>query len=570
MNVINLYTDSLYNESDKNRTNTELYADDATLDVSLYDAIIANYQLESIIEEIELDKKFYGESVGAFFAAVVSLVMKAIAFVIKVILGSKLLIVGIITYILYKIGKLKSEGNRTNVFSGGGGFSSINDVLDAARKNSKGRIYKLGVNPPILSNGKLSEYFNAVKNHISYRTLSNDSKLRKDLKEYISENNVTNVDNSTLSKLSDFFTKQIRLHTDQNLDTMFVARTELLEECEDIINTYISRSIDKYDVDIKAKQLYVMDGESVKDANEKLDNLKGFTRVHGISDAYSEIIDYSKNILLDITMHNMVILNCLSKDIDNIQYKNLLYHSKGLYKYKNMVLDAIEYAIKSKDIRKINNIKPLVLGSRIFRASYEKNKTDEDKASLYSLDYIFDTNSKYLDIIKSLKVKAVNKISDLNPSSSTLYMGFKSGYSDDIGYSFGNITFGDSSGKSLSYLHSIRFSENLRSLIKESDININELKTTISEISDTNKMIRGEISKINDGDNGIDKAFIQDIVKRDANAMNILFTVLQNTSQVIGTQGHPIYDVLMNDVAYIMQAYMYIEAKTIIEENINK
>lgn len=571
MNIVNLYTESMYDADNRNRINERLYSEGDMFDVELYDAIIANYQLQSIIEEIELDRKFYGESVGAFFAAIVSFVLKAIAFVIKVILGSKLLIVGIITYILYKIGKLKSSGNQTHAFGGGGGlFSTISDILTAARNSGKGPLYKLGIEPPKLTNDKLSEFVNAVKNNPKYKPLSKDkSKLRKDLKDYMLKNSITSVNDASLSEMSDFFVKQIRLHTDKNLDTMFVAHSELLESCESIINTYIDNNIKKYDEDIKVKQLYVIDGESVKDANEKLKNLKGFSRTDDIADAYAEIIDYSKNILLNITVHNMVILNCLSKDIDNIQYKDLLYHSSGIRKYKNEVLAAIEYAVKSKDIRKVNNIKSLVLGSRIFYTSYTKNKTDKDNASLYPLDYIFDVDSKYIDIVKSLKVKPVNTINDLNAGVSSIYLYFKSrrGYNDSDSYDFGNISFGDASGEQSSYIYSLSFAEYLRNLIVRSDIDINDLKAKISEISDTNKMVRDEISKIKDGDSGIDKAFIQDIIKRDANAMNILFTVLQNTSQIVGTQGHPIYDKIMNDVAYIMQAYMYLEAKNILEED---
>ena len=116
----------LYIEIEQNKEKPKLYSEsecNENYTSEIYEGMSASYQIDALMAQYDIDKKYnlYGESVGALFGGFLAFSKKIILLVLKMLLGIKGIILGVIIAAAVYIMKRKDSGNKTSYSGGGGG-----------------------------------------------------------------------------------------------------------------------------------------------------------------------------------------------------------------------------------------------------------------------------------------------------------------------------------------------------------------------------------------------------------------------------------------------------------------
>ena len=132
----------LYIEMEQDKEKPKIYAEseyNENYTSEVYEGVSASYQIDALMAQYDIDKKYnlYGESVGALFGGFLAFGKKIILLVLKMLLGIKGIILGVIIAAAVYIMKRRDSGNKTSYSGGGGGGGGSSSKKESSNTEKK-------------------------------------------------------------------------------------------------------------------------------------------------------------------------------------------------------------------------------------------------------------------------------------------------------------------------------------------------------------------------------------------------------------------------------------------------
>ena len=132
----------LYIEMEQDKEKPKIYAEseyNENYTSEVYEGVSASYQIDALMAQYDINKKYnlYGESVGALFGGFLAFGKKIILLVLKMLLGIKGIILGVIIAAAVYIMKRRNSGNKTSYSGGGGGGGGSSSKKESSNAEKK-------------------------------------------------------------------------------------------------------------------------------------------------------------------------------------------------------------------------------------------------------------------------------------------------------------------------------------------------------------------------------------------------------------------------------------------------
>lgn len=513
-----------------------------------FEAVAATYQLQALKDRIETENKLrlYDESVKSIFQAIINLAKSAITLILKIILGIKNVIVGVLKFV-YKTIRDKIRGDRTDIYSVGGGSGGTSDVT------------RVGHYPQIIKASNLKNTVKRVQESMRKYGGMRDGeislRISKRLKNIVNNENGKPLSDETINEVCKLAVQDIRFDIDKVSNGAFVISKDISGLIIDMVkgNILSDRAYDgtKYSELLKSypfDDLYDIEAVSALETN--IDNAtKGKYNIYTF---FSGALCNTDSILLSAIILQAsplfaIKLNNVNADISKITdseisiVKNNIKHEyseileglsdKSLLRYLTFIYN--KNARDKIDITEISIIQDS--GSKFDGFAIIDNKELEKLSNSFKT-MAFTDNTKYFEKIKdNLDIVIINNLSD---SERCVY----------------DIVRNDVS-KFEMQIYSV-----IKDIIADNKLDLEKMSKTISKVYEKGKLIRDEFENMNNDSLSEHKEFYDTLINRSINITMIVSKITGMAQTFIKNVNSPFYKKILEDISIAVQSLYYLSA----------
>ena len=538
----------------------------------LYESELAIRQAKSMIEiENEYTLKLHGESVGVLFAVLVGFVSKAASLLLKILLGSKIALVAVLSFIVYKAFKNVAKSLLTDIYGkgsggcGGGGSSSsyvpLNKVGTASSIVSKSSLEKM-----------IPKIRNSMKKYGKLRDGSLSLELTNRLKNLIEENTEKISDEKAL-EISKMAVGNLRVSVDKTSKSAFTISEMTEGVALDMVRANIENDIafdgTKYSDILKATPFVTFDdiGKIEKLSKVISDETNG--KVDGFGGLCADFLKNADNIMslcvimqLSASMMMSAMSELEGKDFDALGDDEARIN-KYVSEHFSKVLDKLMSTEYKEILESLsnNNYGKIV---KMFREAYKAGGKNGDIVDtiLRDMTYIADESDvirntkdgflgKIEDDINSIKFKEIKNMSDLK-------LQFKKVTVADNYVLYDIIRYSDISEN----VEGV-FASTIKKIIDDNRLDIATIKENLDRIIENGKKVKDKFETFSKSlDLGGEGEGIKKSISASISLATMEYRIIDISMKIIKSLNHPIFRKIQEDISTAIQGIYMMQVMT--------
>ena len=538
----------------------------------LYESELAIRQAKSMIEiENEYTLKLHGESVGILFAVIVGFVSKAASLLLKILLGSKIALVAVLSFIVYKAFKSVANGILTDIYgkgSGGGGggggsspsYAPLNKVGTASGIVSKASLEKM-----------IPKIRDSMKKYGKLRDGSLSLELTNRLKSLIEENTEKISDEKAL-EISKMAVGNLRVSVDKTSKSAF----SISEMTEGVVLDMVRANIEndmafdgtRYSDVLKTTPFVTFDDMGKIEKLSKVINSETNGKVDGFGEFCADLLKNADNVM-SLCVIMQVSASVMMSAMDELQGKDFSnvanddndinrhvseHFSKVLDKTISTEYKEILESLSNKNYGKI---------VKMLREAYKSGNGNNTATVIINgmtgianeSEVIRNSEDGFLgkieNDINNIKFKEIKSMSDLK-------LQFKKVTVSDNYVLYDIIRYSDISEN----VEGV-FASTIKKIIDDNRLDISAIKENLDRIIENGKKVKDKFDTFSKnldlGNTGED---IKKYISSSISLATMEYRIIDISMKIIKSLNHPIFKKIQEDISAAIQGIYMMQVMT--------